>query len=81
MRAVRSGYAGREVGASEIEAVERDREEIEILLRSSDKQDIECALLSAAYCDPVVMGAGAVSWLHFPQRLFDMVGHTRTFRA
>jgi hypothetical protein len=32
--------------------VERDRAEIEILLRSSDKGDIERALLSAAYYDP-----------------------------
>jgi hypothetical protein len=33
-------------------AVERDREEIEILLRSNDKKDIQDALLSAAYYDP-----------------------------
>jgi hypothetical protein len=32
--------------------VERDREELEILLRSGDKQDIQNALLSAAYNDP-----------------------------
>ena len=32
--------------------VERDREELEILLRSGDKQDIQNALLSAAYYDP-----------------------------
>jgi hypothetical protein len=34
------------------EVVERDREELEILLRSSDKQNIQNALLSAAYYDP-----------------------------
>jgi hypothetical protein len=34
------------------EVVKRDREELEILLRSSDKQNIQNALLSAAYYDP-----------------------------
>ena len=32
--------------------VERDREELEILLRSSNQQDVQDALLSAAYYDP-----------------------------
>lgn len=32
--------------------VERDRGEIEILLRSNDRQNIQAALLSAAYYDP-----------------------------
>jgi hypothetical protein len=32
--------------------VERDREELEILLRSRDQQDVQDALLSAAYYDP-----------------------------
>lgn len=32
--------------------MERDREELEILLRSLDQQDITDALLSAAYYDP-----------------------------
>jgi hypothetical protein len=41
------------LAAVKYEAImERDREEIEILLCSSDKHDIECALLSAAYYDP-----------------------------
>ena len=32
--------------------VQRDREELEILLRSSNQQDVQEALLSAAYYDP-----------------------------
>jgi hypothetical protein len=32
--------------------IERGREEIELLLRSNDKQDMRNALLSAAYYDP-----------------------------
>lgn len=34
------------------EVVERGREELEIVLRSSDKQNIQNALLSAAFNDP-----------------------------
>jgi hypothetical protein len=32
--------------------MERDREEVELLLRSNDEQEVQNALLSAAYYDP-----------------------------
>jgi hypothetical protein len=38
--------------AANQEVVEHDREELEIILRGSDEQAIQNALLSAAYYDP-----------------------------
>jgi hypothetical protein len=62
------------------EVVERDREELEILLRSSNKQNIQNALLSAAYYDPEWkwVQSQCLALTHRPQRALcrcNCLGH------